>query len=603
MTNKKTKNILITWHFLHHGIAFLKHILGVFHKEYKKNDVLTDCKDVSQYEMEDYLNNLSEDEKERGFRFDKIFLFSVEEAVYNKLSTRRSEQYFDILDNGRLDEWPDLKEIFQQFKDNNIRKMDDQLAFISQNKESLELYKKEMWRNIHHLEADEQLKWLWEMSNFTKLYKAEQLEPCKLDEIKNLKFEIKKKALALKKWMDNHQKELENANIYIVTTLSTTEITIAWHILAEADCLPKNCRFINVFDDKSDESHKYLKNFSIEVTTAKVFSEAKLELVPFQNSKTPARELANKLFKRYYDSGFAILIMGERGIGKSHMIKEMKKNNDTLAGKFVECNCASFADDTMFESEVFGHTKGAFTGAHDNKDGLLKEADKGGILFMDEIHHISKRAQAKLLTAFSTSENNEMEFRKLGANKNTKVKNVHLIFASNKKIGELREYLLPDFYDRVVQQVIELPPLRNTRKDIKSDFESIWKQMQFEEQNLPQDEDIYNWMKSIPLYGNFRDLQKIAIYYNNFIKFDDETKKFLEEKTPLEYAQKQFNEYCMTDAVRNITIRTSGTADDMEREFHKKLVDWAEEEYGSQAEAAKKLEISVRTLGNWKIGK
>jgi len=79
---------------------------------------------------------------------------------------------------------------------------------------------------------------------------------------------------------------------------------------------------------------------------------------------------------------FSLLILGERGTGKTKGITDLAID---LGKKVVKTNGASFADDTLAESELFGHKKGAFTGAYNDKDGLLNEANKG-ILFIDEVH-------------------------------------------------------------------------------------------------------------------------------------------------------------------------------------------------------------------------
>ena len=128
-------------------------------------------------------------------------------------------------------------------------------------------------------------------------------------------------------------------------------------------------------------------------------------------------------------------------------------------------------------SVVDRYTKGAFTGAYSDKKGLLEEAN-GCVLFLDEIHHLSKMVQAKLMKALQTDKDNNMSIRRIGSNKETKIK-CRLVFATNRTINELKKELLPDFYDRIVQHVVNIPPLRDTVEDRIQDWESIWENLHF----------------------------------------------------------------------------------------------------------------------------
>ncbi|GHU68659.1 hypothetical protein FACS189413_06090 [Bacteroidia bacterium] len=213
--------------------------------------------------------------------------------------------------------------------------------------------------------------------------------------------------------------------------------------------------------------------------------------------------------------------------------------------KIIEADCASFSDDNTAESELFGYKEGTFTGGlKEGKNGLFVEAN-GGILFLDEIHNLSKLVQSKLMKAIQTDKNDFMYIRKLGSTESTKIK-CKLIFATNKTVAELRDILLPDFYDRIVQHVVELPPLRYTKEDRETDWENTWKYL-FDKikpmPNVPQEIELLNWLKELKLYGNYRDLQKIVMYYNAFNQFDDETKALIEEQSPFEYAKNAYTKY------------------------------------------------------------
>jgi transcriptional regulator with AAA-type ATPase domain len=247
-------------------------------------------------------------------------------------------------------------------------------------------------------------------------------------------------------------------------------------------------------------------------------------------------------------------------------------------------------------------SKITFTGADKDHKGLLEEADNG-ILFLDEVHHLSKLVQAKLMKAFQTDNENKMSIRKMGDLKEIKVE-CKLIFATNKSIDELRNKLLPDFYDRIVQHVIYLPSLRETIEDREQDWSLIWNNLKFS-QPCPNNEELINWLKDQPLYGNYRDLQKIALYYNIFNNFKDDTLMLIAEKTPFEYAKNEFEKYhslntknISSDLESIFTSFKNATSIDAEVKF--KLQEWALNTYGSREKAAEQLEITVKTLNDWK---
>lgn len=158
-----------------------------------------------------------------------------------------------------------------------------------------------------------------------------------------------------------------------------------------------------------------------------------------------------------------IFINGETGTGKrviSHLIKDL-----TSSTKFFEVNCAQYSDE-LLASELFGHKKGSFTGANQDKKGLLEEAD-GGIVFLDEIHALSQKSQRTLLKAIE-----EKEFFPVGSNKVVR-SNFRVISATCENIkeliqsGEFRE----DLFARISTFQINLLPLRERKEDINLLFD------------------------------------------------------------------------------------------------------------------------------------
>ncbi len=155
-----------------------------------------------------------------------------------------------------------------------------------------------------------------------------------------------------------------------------------------------------------------------------------------------------------------VLVSGETGTGKEIVAGLLHRFSSRSEGPFVPVNCAAIPH-AIFESELFGYRKGAFTGALRDKAGLFEEAS-GGTLFLDEITELTASQQAKLLRALQ-----EQRVRRVGEAKERPV-DVRLVSASNQDVwsmvqsGRLRE----DFYYRIAGGVIELEPLRNRKDDI-----------------------------------------------------------------------------------------------------------------------------------------
>jgi DNA-binding NtrC family response regulator len=167
-----------------------------------------------------------------------------------------------------------------------------------------------------------------------------------------------------------------------------------------------------------------------------------------------------RLVERVADTDSTVLILGESGTGKELIARALHFNSRRQFAPFIPVNCAALPEN-LLESELFGHRKGAFTGAITDKKGLFQEAD-GGTIFLDEIGAMPPALQSRLLRVLQ-----DREVRRVGDNTPTYV-NVRVLAATNdpleKKIkaGTFRE----DLYYRLNVIPIELPPLRERREDI-----------------------------------------------------------------------------------------------------------------------------------------
>jgi two-component system response regulator PilR (NtrC family) len=160
------------------------------------------------------------------------------------------------------------------------------------------------------------------------------------------------------------------------------------------------------------------------------------------------------------DSGSTVMITGESGTGKELVAQALHWESSRRSGPFVSVNCGAVPE-ALMESELFGHIKGAFTGAVANTEGLFAAAD-GGTLFLDEITEIAQTVQVKLLRAIQ-----ERQIRRVGDTRDVKV-DVRLIAASNRDLGRAVSdgVLREDLFYRLNVIPLHLPPLRDRREDI-----------------------------------------------------------------------------------------------------------------------------------------
>jgi len=204
------------------------------------------------------------------------------------------------------------------------------------------------------------------------------------------------------------------------------------------------------------ESHRLQK----ELSELKPVRERKKVLIKGIIGDSPAlRSLLDKILI-VAKSHSTVLLRGESGTGKELIAKAIHELSPRAKGPFVKINCAALPE-SVLESELFGHEKGAFTGAISARKGRFELADKGTI-FLDEIGEISPAFQAKLLRVLQ-----EQEFERVGGNHTIKV-DVRVVTATNKNLEEAvaRNEFRADLYYRISVVPMLMPPLRERRSDI-----------------------------------------------------------------------------------------------------------------------------------------
>ncbi len=194
----------------------------------------------------------------------------------------------------------------------------------------------------------------------------------------------------------------------------------------------------------------------------KHYRQELLDKYQFKNviGRTPQMFQVYKTIAKVADTKSTVLLCGERGTGKELIARSIHYNSQRNNRTFIPVDCASLVE-TLIESELFGHVRGAFTGATSAKRGLFEEAE-GGTLFLDEVGNLNLSMQSKLLRFLQ-----EHEIKRVGGTESIKV-DVRIIAATNQpleplvKSGKFRE----DLFDRLNVVVITLPPLRERKEDI-----------------------------------------------------------------------------------------------------------------------------------------
>ena len=178
-------------------------------------------------------------------------------------------------------------------------------------------------------------------------------------------------------------------------------------------------------------------------------------------AESPAMQTVLRQIEALADTNATVLIQGESGTGKELVAKALHVDSRRAKGPFVAVNCGAFAE-SLLESELFGHEKGAFTGAVGQHKGAFERAD-GGTLFLDEIGDAPASVQVKLLRAIE-----EREIRRIGGQQSFKV-DVRMLSATNKDLPELASegVFREDLLYRINVVTITIPPLRRRLEDIR----------------------------------------------------------------------------------------------------------------------------------------
>ncbi|BBJ27766.1 sigma-54-dependent transcriptional regulator [Athalassotoga saccharophila] len=254
-----------------------------------------------------------------------------------------------------------------------------------------------------------------------------------------------------------------------------------------------------------------LENLTIEVNRALETRSLKLENISLKLptkivGESPSIRKLRDMIQIVASRDVPVFITGESGTGKELVARSIWELSTRSKSPFVAVNCGAIPED-LFESELFGYERGAFTGANTSKPGKFEMAD-GGVIFLDEIGELPKNVQVKLLRVL---ENSQIE--RLGGVEPIHI-NVRVLSATNRNIeeevkaGNFRD----DLYYRINVVRIEVPPLRDRIEDIPllADYFAKLYSKQMQVEYRPFSQKALNFLKSYPFPGNIRELQNIV---------------------------------------------------------------------------------------------
>jgi DNA-binding NtrC family response regulator len=311
-------------------------------------------------------------------------------------------------------------------------------------------------------------------------------------------------------------------------------------------------------------------------------SKAKREqLDPFVGESKDIRNL-HHLAMRLVTTVSPILIQGETGTGKGVLAKWIHENSDRSEAGFMDLNCAGLEREFL-ETELFGHVKGAFTGAVQAKPGLLEVADRGTV-FLDEIGDMDLPVQPKLLKVLETK-----QFRRLGDVRDRTV-DIRLISATHRDLRELvrQQRFREDLYFRINIIPIRIPPLRERPEDIPKLATDILLRIASEKGwgEITLDDSATKLLANYPWPGNIREMHNVLERAAQIAQRSPLTARDLE----LQYSD---NGSLDRTSLGQSRLSTNLTMRQMEARYIELVL--AEEE-GSIERAAKRLGISRSSL-------
>ena len=294
----------------------------------------------------------------------------------------------------------------------------------------------------------------------------------------------------------------KDTQILMITAYATTEQAVEAMRRGAYDYVQKpfkNSELLATLEKALEKRAIVAENETLRAQVKSRWSEGQLI------GKSPAIERLRDLVKRLAGSTTSVLITGESGTGKEMVARSLHFQSPRSEKPFVVLNCGAVPEN-LIESELFGHVKGAFTGATSAKEGLFRAAD-GGTLFLDEVGELPPALQVKLLRVLQ-----DRTVRPVGGSSEVEV-DVRVIAATNRDVeaeveaGTFRE----DLFYRLNVIRIEVPPLRERQEDIPVLAQYfLQKHAALQGRQLELSPEAMRWLAQQPYAGNVRELENIV---------------------------------------------------------------------------------------------
>lgn len=305
-----------------------------------------------------------------------------------------------------------------------------------------------------------------------------------------------------------------------------------------------------------------------------------------QNDKINRYKIKLPHYVRPSKKKIDILLQGESGTGKELFARACYEASKRT-GKYIKINCASIPENQL-ESELFGYTKGAFTGAHVEKKGAFRAADKG-VLFLDEISKLDFKLQPKLLRAIR-----EREIQTLGKDQPDKV-DVMIVMATNQDLIQLvnKGEFQGDLFWRVHRRVIDIPPLRERKDDIPLLINHLIEKYSDEQENgkkmsesLKFSEDCVKYLKTLNWPGNVGQLETVV---GNIVE------DRIQEKSMSEITISDISEYILINTLPKESHQKEQLSK-KKQHSDEQIIAALEKHDGNRTHAAKYLDITTRQI-------
>lgn len=306
-------------------------------------------------------------------------------------------------------------------------------------------------------------------------------------------------------WLDQIKKINQNIEVIMFTAFGDVHLAVKAMKLGATDFILKpwdNDKMLATLKAAFKISLTQKEKSKLIIQNEYLSEEISNQHNLFLGQSKPFKQLMNTI-KKVAPTDASVLITGENGTGKSVLAREIHKQSNRSKETFVTVDLGSISE-SLFESELFGYKKGAFTDAKEDKIGRLQSAH-GGTLFLDEIGNLSLDLQAKLLSAIQ-----ERKITPLGSNTAIEI-DIRLITATNKSIDDLisTQNFREDLLYRINTISLEMPPLRDRKEDFTLLTDYFLKKFttKYKRTNLKADASFHKALLDHNYPGNIRELE------------------------------------------------------------------------------------------------